>query len=359
MKLAFKDDFEGTKIAWRHFWAREAWKRPLVVCDVPREGEPIPPGYADRRYFNAINGNWEEQMSRVDAWFSRREFLAESVPFFAPDFGPDQFAAYLSGSELQFDAATLYTNWHAPVIDDLETFEIKLHRESRIWKDSLDYARFLSKAANGRFLVGVCDLHSNLDALSALRGAETLCMDLLDQPEMVDRVLKQIRELYVPVYEALREASGINAETGGIGWIPFWSDGRFAVVQCDFMAMISPEMVRRYVLPSLEEEAGFLDHCIFHLDGPAALHHLDDILSISDIDAVQWVPGDGQKPMHEWLDVLKKVQAAGKGLQIYGVSPEQVKALSKELSPAGVAYCVGARDKPQVEELLKWLEANR
>ncbi|MDD3176021.1 MAG: trimethylamine corrinoid protein 2, partial [Candidatus Nanoarchaeia archaeon] len=102
----------------------------------------------------------------------------------------------------------------------------------------------------------------------------------------------------------------------------------------------------------------FLDHCVFHLDGPGALRHLDDILAIKDIDVLQWVPGAGQPPVYEWLDVLKKAQKAGKGLQIYGVNLDIIKRISRELSPEGIVYCLDAKSRKEVEETTDWLEKN-
>lgn len=360
MDLRFKPDFEQAKEAWGHYWAKEAWRRPLVVASVLKEGVQAPPWgrVGELRYRRPVEGRWEEHLADVEEIFSKTEYLAEATPFLSPDFGPDQFGAFVAGSELKFSEGSGGTNWIDPVVESWEGFEAKIDEGGKVWRGVQEYARFLAKRAQGKFLAGVCDLHSNMDALSALRGPERLCMDIMDCPELLDRAMEGVRRLYRPVYEALREASGLDGETGGTGWIPFWCAGRFAVIQCDFMCMIGPDAFDRFVRPALEEEAAFLDHCIFHLDGPGALKHLDGVLSIGDIDAVQWVPGDGQRPMREWLDVLKRVQAAGKGLQIYGVEPEHVKALHRELSPAGVVYCVNAKSRREVEELTGWLEAN-
>ena len=61
--------------------------------------------------------------------------------------------------------------------------------------------------------------------------------------------------------------------------------------------------------------------------------------------------------MREWLDVLKRIQAAGKGLQIYDINIEQIRQLHRELDPAGVVYCTdGSRD--EINELADWLVRN-
>ncbi len=102
-----------------------------------------------------------------------------------------------------------------------------------------------------------------------------------------------------------------------------------------------------------------MDHCVFHLDGPDALRHIDDILAIDAIDVVQWVSGAGQKPMWQWTEVLQKIQAAGKGIQVWDITCEQVKQVHKELKPEGVVYCPqGMESRSEVDDLCEWLEQN-
>jgi hypothetical protein len=360
MNLQYKPDFEETKVAWRHFWAREKWKRPLVVANVPRDPAHTVPwdeSPYNLHYYLKFTGDWAEYLRRIDRWLEHRLWLAEAVPFFDFDFGPDEFAAFL-GAPLKFELASSSTSWVEPIIEDWRAFEFKLDPANPVWTRMRELARQMAQHARGRYLVGTCDLHSNADTLSALRHGEQLCMDFFDQPEQIDRAMRAVRRLYQPVYDGLYEASGSNTATGSIGWIPTWSDGKFASVQCDFLCMVSPAISRQFIIPALAEEAAFLDHCIYHLDGPGALPHLDDILAIQDIDAIQWVSGAGQKPMWQWLDVLKRCQQAGKALQIFDLNCEQAKQVHHELGPAGVVYCVAAKTAAEVEDLSRWLERN-
>lgn len=360
MNLQYKPGFTEAKVAWRHFWAREKWQRPLVVASVPRDPAhalPWTEGPHHLHYHRKLTGDWAEYLRRIDRWLENHVWLAEAVPYFDFDFGPDQFAAFL-GTELKFDPASPTTNWVDPVVEDWRTYEFKLDPANATWYRMRELARQMAEHARGRYLVGTCDLHSNGDTLSALRHGERLCLDFFDQPDQVARAMRAVRRLYQPVYDGLYEAAGGNAATGTVGWIPTWSDGKFASIQCDFICMVSPELSRQYIIPALVEEAAFLDHCIYHLDGPGALPHLDDILAIQDIDAIQWVSGAGQKPMWQWLDVLKKCQHAGKALQIFDLNCEQVKQVHRELDPAGVVYCVYANTAAEVENLTHWLERN-
>ena len=117
MSLLYKLDFEEAKTAWGHYWAKDVWKRPLVVCDVHKEGAPESPNTWKEHYWMACKGHWQDYAKRLDQFFQSREFLAESIPYFCFDFGPYQFAAFISGSELEFDAGSKDTNWHSPVIE--------------------------------------------------------------------------------------------------------------------------------------------------------------------------------------------------------------------------------------------------
>ena len=77
-------------------------------------------------------------------------------------------------------------------------------------------------------------------------------------------------------------------------------------------------MFREAILPSLRREIGHMKYSLFHLDGPGALKHLDALLELDELDAVQWVYGAGAGPAARWLDVYRRIQDAGKGLQIVG-----------------------------------------
>jgi len=358
--LRYQPAFSEIADRFNAFWNDEPPKRPLVWAEVPKD--PLRPiARIDHpltlRYFRATQGKWEEHMRCIDHWLENTLFLGDAIPFYAPDFGADQFAAFFGGT-FHYSDTNPETNWVEPFVDSLEGFEPKLDDSNPSWQGVRGYARALAEHAKGRYLIGACDLHSNIDAMSAMRNPSNLCMDLMDWPEEVARISAAMRKIYPTVYEALYEASGFTSETGSIGWGPFWTPGRFAVVQCDFSCMISTEDFRSYALSGIEEEAAYLDRSMYHLDGPGALRHLDDVLSVKDLDVLQWVSGAGQKPMWQWLEVLKKGLASGKALHIYDITPDEVKQVHRELKSRRCLYQVNAANACEVEDLLRWLEAN-
>lgn len=353
MKLEYKPDFDETSRRWHAYWAGEIIDRPVACIRVwTGENQPVAP--------TAVNGlcKWDEAFREFDAWASQMLWLGEAVPFLNPNFGPDMYAAWLGGSLYHSSFDQERTSWAVPVVEDWGGYSGRLqHPTGEWWEEMLAFMRSASDFACGRFVVGVPDVHSNMDALAALRGPERLCLDLLDTPEQIDLAMAAVRRSFAPIFEGVEEAGGL-ASSGYIGWLPFYCEKRFAVIQCDFICMISPEHFRRWVMPALEEESSYLEHCVYHLDGPDALVHLEDILSIPGIDAIQWVPGMGNPPPIEWMDLLVRIQDAGKGLYL-GASPEEVKLFHKTLRPEGILYDLwGVSTAQEADDLLEWLRTH-
>ena len=48
--------------------------------------------------------------------------------------------------------------------------------------------------------------------------------------------------------------------------------------------MMSPEDFRKYIQPSLRSQSENVDHVLYHLDGPAAIKHMDALMEIEGIE---------------------------------------------------------------------------
>ena len=347
--LAYKPDLDEAKKYWRAFWAGEIIDRPCICVRTWRDPEKRPPGPGSLNAF----GDWSSAIERYDECASSILWLGEAIPFLQINFGPDQFAAWL-GADLRNSSFQEDTSWSVPVVEDWDHHARDIHRPHGVWWDRmLEFQRLVAERAEGKFLSGVPDIHSNMDALSGLRGPQELCCDLHDAPEKIDEAMKKVRRAFAPAFEGIEEA-GSMAERGYTGWLPFYSETRYAVLQCDFACMVGPEHFRRWILPALEEESSYLDHSVYHYDGPDALVHLKDVLSIPGIRAIQWVPGSGNPPVIEWMDLLKEMQKAGKGLYLGG-SPDEIKVYHQNLRPEHVMYDVWVSSPKEAEALLAWL----
>jgi hypothetical protein len=119
--------------------------------------------------------------------------------------------------------------------------------------------------------------------------------------------------------------------------------------------MISTQMYEELVVGELLEELDFLDASIYHLDGLDALKHLDRLLAIDKLKGIQWVYGAGQPTASHWIPVLKKIQDAGKMIQI-DVVPEELDIMLENLKPEGVMYTINARTEEEGRALMKKVE---
>lgn len=361
MQFSTKPDFEQAKIMWDHYWAGDVLKRPILMAQTGKPNKKSNPElkkYKEQDYYYAVTGNFQVLLDRADNYVENTLFLGESVPVVRADHGPDQYAAFF-GSGLKFSEDSKNTNWIEPIIEDWDQFlPVRFNEQDKTWQSILKLTKMLADHGKNRYVVGIPDLHSHADSLSALRTPAKLCMDFYDFPEKVKQAIKEISKTYPVIYNELYKAGNMK-ETGTSCWIPLWCEGKFATIQCDFIYMLGPDIFREFILPAIEEETEFLDHSIFHLDGKGALTHLDDLLSLKKLDVIQWVSGDGNPPPWEWVDLLKKIQKAGKGVWLGGLNFEIIKKLSKELRPKGLIYDVGyVSSVKEYEEIAKWLEKN-
>lgn len=355
MNLKYKNDFQEAKKYWKAFWNGEIIDRPLIIANFPKDekNKVSPPAY-----LSGIDGNFEKVIEEFENYCENTVFFAESIPSLNISFGPDTVSYFIKGAEKNVRVKS-NTAWIEPFVKNWEDFEkIEIDKENLWYKRFMNFYKFAGEKGDGKFLLQMPDLHTHLDLLRAIRGSENLCMDLIERPDEIKNKLEQIKDFFVEIYEEILNISGIE-KWGTTSWIPFYSEKKYCVIQCDFICMISNEMFRKFALPYIEYEAEFLDNSIFHLDGPGALRHLDDLLSIKKIDAIQWVPGAGNPPHIKWIELFKKIKSKGKKLVIYPENFEQIRIFHKELGPEGIVYHIGwIRNLEEAEEIKEWLIKN-
>ncbi|HSV26355.1 MAG TPA: hypothetical protein VLH60_00530, partial [Sedimentisphaerales bacterium] len=163
--------------------------------------------------------------------------------------------------------------------------------------------------------------------------------------------LEKITKLYFRYYDALYEM--IKDDRGGTYWW-CWAPGRLAKLQCDTSAMFSPGMFKEFMVPVLVEMSARLDYVMYHWDGPGALPHHDHLLSIKEIDIIQWTPGAGAEPITDsrWWPYYHKTIDAGKKVALLGFTgTDNLAALKKEFGRKLGQFLIGMRvDTPEEAE---------
>jgi len=349
--LALKPDLEEADRRWKAFYEGDLIDRPVVCVTAPADDAAEPSrgtGYRSR-----VFGDIDAIIDREIANARRTWYGGEAVPSLWLSFGPDEVAVFC-GAELRWCDGSGDTNWSEPFVDDRgPVLPLRLHENHPLWQRIIEmYRRAVARTA-GTLLLTHIDLHTNMDLLAAIRGPQRLCMDLIDQPEMVDRAMADARAIFPKVWNAVAQAGRMD-ELGYCHGI--YSMEGAAFLQCDFSCMISPEMFRRWVMPALEEEVATVKHSVYHWDGPDAVKHIDDLCSLG-FHALSYVPGAGRGGHYQHLDLLKRVQQKGKAVQVWG-SVEEVKAMHRELQPDKVFFCTSTSSRAEGEALLEWFVKN-
>jgi len=338
-ELAFKPDFASTIDRFAAWWQRDCLDRPPVTLHV--RGEPAPPPESEHA---SLRERWLDMDFQL-AWAIRRmertRFLGDSFPAFMPNIGPE-LSATLLGCDLDFSETT---SWSKPILSDLtqwqEVIGAPLAWENPYWQAvEQGTRRALERAQEGmgeneaRFIVAASDLHDNYDVMAALRDPQMLCMDILDDPELIERVGRDLARVLPESFERLAapiRAAGMGSTT----WTRFYHEGPAYIPSCDFWCMIGPGEARNLVLPDLRTEMAPMARSLFHLDGPQALRHLDLLFEIEDLDAVQWVYGAGGGPASAWLEVYRRCREAGKSIHVVGEA-EDLLTILEALGPKGI-----------------------
>jgi len=294
---------------------------------------------------------------------SRAVFPGESLPVSYTDLGPGSLALYC-GCEPKI-AEDTYTVWFVPAFEHVENPEtlppIAFAPDNKWWKLAEDTIRECKKISNDNYLVGIPDLFDALDVLSSLRGAQTMLFDLVERPEWVDQKLKEIHAVWTEVFERMYQLSKLPDGSSCYGPFCLWGPGKTTLMQCDASAMISPEMFARFAVPYLKQQCEKAEYTMYHLDGTQAIVHLDQVLQIERLKAVEWSPQAGlEGPGNpRWFDLYRKILDAGKSVQVCGASPDEIVPVLDAIGGKGVYFVTAFKSEKQAEELLKQVEPYR
>ena len=339
----YKVNMEAAKEKFRNYWAHKNTGRPLM-CVIARrpeveqysDGTPVEGGYLDQicqgKYYNMPEElKWKDMedkyqnpqriVDRYRYFCQTHAFLGESFPNLNIDFGPGSLTSYL-GSEIGFKEDTVWFNKCLDGWDGVP--KLTFDPENKWFKKHLQLAKDCQALAGDDFYVDMPDLMENIDVLASLRGAQDILFDLLDEPEMIGERIQEVTDIYYEYYDRFYDV--IKDEEGGNAYTVFqiWGPGRTVKLQCDFSAMMSPEDFRKYIQPSLRSQSENVDHVLYHLDGPAAIKHMDALMEIEGIDALQWTSGDAgpDGTLPDWDVIYDKAIAAGKSIWVKVYSGE-------------------------------------
>lgn len=338
MECAWKENWESTRHHFIDWWQHRGlvigmWGAPQAL--IPHKDYPEPPrpstleGYFTDPSLRARRSHFQ---------LSRQDFCADTLPLAETYLGPGSLALFL-GSEPGFSDETV---WFHPSIRDFEDPEnlapFIFDPTNKWWQ--LTEATILEslKLGEGKYMVECPDLVEGIDILAALRDPQTLLMDMIERPSWVKEKTAEINAVWFETYQRIYDLTKLNDGSSNFGAFRLWGPGKVAKIQCDLGAMISPAMFEEFAIPDLTRQCEWLDHSMFHLDGHQCLHHLDALLAIDGLDAIEWTPDPNVPPGGDphWYPLYRRILEAGKSVQALGVFPHEIEPLINAVGKEGL-----------------------
>ncbi|MEX0777908.1 MAG: hypothetical protein WD042_19575 [Phycisphaeraceae bacterium] len=335
--LALRPDFPQIARRYEAWWHHDVLDRPILQLRRNRN----PSREITRRCELLDDPTAWLAAKRADA--EQHEYLADALPVVRVDFGPVLLGGLLGG-RMEFEP---HTSWTHPYIDEdwSNAPTGAIADDNPYWVKLRLLLDLAAAAAPGQFLVATPDLGGSADVLLNLRGPSDLCLDAIERPQTVARTIHDIyaawQRAFALLYDRVVSAHG----AGVVHWLELWSDRPYGVPACDFNYLIGPHEFESLCLPDIARQAAAAGRAVFHLDGPGAARHIDALLDVPQLDAIQFTPGAGTPSTLPWIDMFRQVQQRGKSLLVF-TPADEVLTLARELNPRGLAINAHSADDP-------------
>lgn len=356
MALLYKPDWEQVKERLKMWWNHEYFGRCVILIYAKRDAKGNPPVSPEK-----IGDSWFdcEYLKKWNEYhFQTTYFGGEAIPLWMPKGNPvwTQIPLYMD-AKFKLDDFTI---WTEPIIDkgnltdyDYRKFIIK--PDNYWWVTARKMQQFIAEESKGKSI----PMHlgpgaGSGDTLAALRSTEKLLYDLMDCPEYVAEFDRHLLKLSMQVYDTFYRIVQETSE-GATSWYRIWTPGKSGVLQNDFAYMISPKMFINIFLPIIEMQTRFYDYSVYHLDGVGNFAHVDALCQLPRLHAIDVIPGEGKPSPLYYMDVLKKVQSAGKNLRI-SIKPDEVKTALENLSARGLMIITECNNEEEAKALVKCCE---
>ncbi len=294
----------------------------------------------------------EYQVETYQRSIAGKRFIGETFPVFWPNLGPEVYASFY-GSELTYGEVTSWSKPLVPAWADVDRVKLDLNSETFQKIEAL--TRQALECCEGEFMVGYTDLHPGVDCAASWRDPQQFCLDLYDSPAEARRLIDLALVDFQGIFDHFDGLLKAHRQLS-VSWMGIPSFGKMHIPSCDFSALISTEFFVEFCLPVLQQEVKPMTHNIFHMDGKGVARHLETILTVPEIQAIQWVQGVGEdQPILQWLPLIKRLQAAGKSI-VVDLQAGELEPFMAEMNPKGLYLCIATGNEEEEIALLKRIE---
>lgn len=351
----WKSNLEESKKQYIDWWNNKG----IVLSmweHLNKEGVPhnniLPPAPAKDLQQKWFDPKWRAQ--NLNYQLSKSSFKADILPVANTHLGPGSLAACL-GAELDGGEDTIWIKENAAFDGNIQLLE-----DNKWWKIHLDLLKECKDLSKGNYFVGCPDLVEGLDTLASLKGTDNVLLDMLMQPDVLEEQLQKVNDIYFEVFDRIYDVIREGDEMA-FCYFSIWGPGKVSKLQSDISLMISEEDFRRFALPYLREQTEKIEYTLYHLDGVDAMRHLEAVLEMDELNAIQWTPGVGEPQGGDarWYDLYKKILEGGKSIMANWVTLDELKPLLDNVGNQGMHINIDFKSQKDIEQALKIVDEYR
>jgi len=284
-------------------------------------------------------------------------YAGAAYPIANMNTGAGCLAAFITGYE-NFYGDTVWFELEKPW-DYEKILALPKDHATNFAKVSVEAVRMAAERFKGRALLTLLDLGGLADVLSSLRRTDGFLYDMIDKPDEVKKSLRVVHEIWKNYYYQLQKITG-EANAGlCTSWTAILSDTPYYPSQCDACALISPEMFKEFIAPTLNDEFALFDKTIYHLDGSGEIAHLKMMCENPSLKVIQWVPEPtvGHADT-SYIPLYKSIIEHGRKIIFDGFRGEFDELVNlMKILPGGAFFLhLWAENKNQAEEWLDRLQ---
>jgi hypothetical protein len=244
--------------------------------------------------------------------------------------------------------------WAEPVLNIDQPLREFWPGWSEDWMETaFAYVRDLVKEFHPRIPVAGPFLRGPADVVSAMLGTSRFCVELVDHPEEIERLVSICALAWIKVSRAM------------MGIIPDWQGGYFPGARwihapgvCvytseDATSLISRKMYEKHFLPANMQMSVQFPYGFVHRHS-AAIHNIESLCQLPQKWAVEVTLDPSGPALEKILPVLQKVQQSHHPLIVFGISePEPLHFLLGTLLPEGLCLILQSDTADQARTLLE------
>jgi len=365
------EDFPNIKERMIAFWNRGTYDRVVLQVCSPKKGieaygsgeiaphdlynfgfeteEGEGPDKSSKNKYVDIDFMIDSQLRKINSIY----YAGEALPFF--------YSGWVPGNTLLFGCTPVFrkdTIWIEPAPVGNNGFPSFEGWQNSYWyKWQIDSMKKIARSCKGRYFI--FSRWGNLapDTIAVVRGMESFLIDFIKNRKWVKFAMRKATDAIMAVSRKLWELKSpqITKLTGSMSDIGVWSPGKVDHFEADMSYNISNQDFKELVLPYIIEPMQLVDHKIYHLDGNNSLRHLDTILSVAEIDAVQWCPTPGYEAISQWVPLIERIQSKGKSIILQTI-PEEIKPLLKRVKTDGLCIQTYCKTEDEAKSLISQIE---